>query len=596
MSYDRKRERVKCFSCDASGDVFDVIGWEYGLTDFNDMFNRACEIFGVRIDGAERSSGQYPQGAKSQPPPKDYGAYFSECRNRIKETDYPRRRGLGEDVVARFNLGYDPKYDKGTGGKAWPALIIPTGKGSFVARNTGQDAPKQDRYRKQGGSPIFNKDALYSAAKPVFVVEGEFDALSVMTAGGEAVALGSTANANAFLIQVEGKRPSQPLIIALDNDEDGRRAAEKIEERLKQLNISFYRRNPYGDAKDANEALVADRDAFISEIGKADDIEQEARWAEQEAYYQTSAGARLDEFIDGIKAGANTPPVPTGFKALDDALDGGLYEGLHIVGAISSLGKTTLILQIADQIAAGGRDALIFSLEMAANELISKSISRHTFIISRDSRMAKTARGITDHRRYEHYTDEGIELINNAIAGYAEYARNIYITEGMGDVGASQVRDAVQRHIDITRRVPVVVIDYLQLLAPHSERATDKQNTDKAVLELKRISRDFKLPVVCISSFNRESYKDAVKMQAFKESGAIEYSSDVLIGLQLEGAGDANFDAAEAKRKDPRRVELVILKNRNGLAGEKISFDYYPLFNYYKADPAEQPSMTGRAR
>jgi replicative DNA helicase len=152
----------------------------------------------------------------------------------------------------------------------------------------------------------------------------------------------------------------------------------------------------------------------------------------------------------------------------------------------------------------------------------------------------------------------------------------------MGDVGAAQVRDAVQRHVNITSRAPVVIIDYLQLLAPHNERATDKQNTDKAVLELKRISRDFKIPVIGISSFNRESYKDAVKMQAFKESGAIEYSSDVLIGLQLEGAGDNDFDATEAKRKNPRRVELVILKNRNGVTGDKIAFDYYPHFNFYK--------------
>jgi replicative DNA helicase len=71
-------------------------------------------------------------------------------------------------------------------------------------------------------------------------------------------------------------------------------------------------------------------------------------------------------------------------------------------------------------------------------------------------------------------------------------------------------------------------------------------------------------------------------MEAFKESGAIEYSSDVLIGLQLKGAGEKNFDANEAKRKDPREIELVILKNRNGRTGGKIIFNYYPLFNYFR--------------
>ena len=82
-------------------------------------------------------------------------------------------------------------------------------------------------------------------------------------------------------------------------------------------------------------------------------------------------------------------------------------------------------------------------------------------------------------------------------------------------------------------------------------------------MELKRISRDFKTPVIGISSFNRDNYNNAVSMQSFKESGAIEYSSDILIGLQLKGAGqkDENgkpFDPTEAKKKNPREIELVI--------------------------------------
>lgn len=113
--------------------------------------------------------------------------------------------------------------------------------------------------------------------------------------------------------------------------------------------------------------------------------------------------------------------------------------------------------------------------------------------------------------------------------------QNIFISEGIGDIGAAQVRKEVQKHISLTGRKPTIIIDYLQILAPHNERATDKQNTDKAVLELKRISRDVKIPVIAISSFNRQSYNSPVTMEAFKESGAVEYSSDVLIGLQLAG-------------------------------------------------------------
>ena len=70
-------------------------------------------------------------------------------------------------------------------------------------------------------------------------------------------------------------------------------------------------------------------------------------------------------------------------------------------------------------------------------------------------------------------------------------------------------------------------------------------------------------------------------MQAFKESGAIEYSTDVLIGLQLMGVGDKSFDVDAAKSRNPREVEAVILKNRNGRTGGKIGYDFYAMFNYF---------------
>lgn len=285
-----------------------------------------------------------------------------------------------------------------------------------------------------------------------------------------------------------------------------------------------------------------------------------------------------DGFIDGIADSVNTPYISTGFNKLDDVLDGGLYEGLYIVGAISSLGKTTLITQIADQIAQGGHDVLIFSLEMARAEIMAKSISRHTLqqVLNNggDIRNAKTTRGITTGKRYENYSKTERELINGAIVAYNQYAEHIYISEGIGDIGAEQIRETVKQHIIFTGNTPVVVIDYLQILAPYSERATDKQNTDKTVMELKRISRDYKTPVIGISSFNR----------ANKESGAIEYSSDVLIGLQLKGAGNKGFDVNEAKKKIPREIELVILKNRNGSTGDKLGFKYYSPFNYFEEE------------
>ncbi|GHT57221.1 hypothetical protein AGMMS50233_10350 [Endomicrobiia bacterium] len=100
--------------------------------------------------------------------------------------------------------------------------------------------------------------------------------------------------------------------------------------------------------------------------------------------------------------------------------------------------------------------------------------------------------------------------------------------------------------------------------------------------ELKRISRDYNIPVIVISSFNRTNYLNEVGFESFKKSGSIEYSADVLIGLQLKQnwtkstLNEKREIVNEAKVKSPREIELVILKNRMHKAWNKIDFNYYP--------------------
>ena len=517
--------------------------------------------------------------------------YFKACMEKLSQTDYLNQRGISEAVATKYMLGFDDSYTQGTGSRRWKALIIPTGKTSFVARNTDPNADHKNRYRKNGASQLYLKKTLWEATSPVFITEGELDALSIVEVGGEAVALGSTANYGKLLEAVKERKPAQTLILALDNDEDGEKTADTLAEELKKLEVPFYRYNPYGDQKDANGALVASRskleDAVKQAVAEAQSLKEEELEAQREEYYkQNSTAYHLQSFIDGIADSVNTPYIPTGFSKLDEVLDGGLYEGLYIVGAISSLGKTTLVLQIADQIAQAGTDVLIFSLEMARTELMSKSISRLTLldVLQNDGALqdAKTTRGITTGSKYKYYSDREQELITRAITAYGEYAGNIFIHEGIGDIGTAKVREEIQKHILFTGKKPVVIIDYIQILAPADIRATDKQNTDKAVLELKRISRDFKLPVIGVSSVNRASYNSKVSMEMLKESGSLEFGSDVIFGLQLKGVGTSGFDVNTAKNKNPREVELVILKNRNGSTGGTQSFEYYPMFNYFK--------------
>ena len=580
----------KCFACEKGGDTLDLIGYVEDLTDYSAKLTRAGELFNLDIEAPVEYQKQDRTAHNTDTKTEtNYIDFYKQANENIQATKYPEKRGLSKAILNRFKIGYVENWKHPNAPEnvpTSPRLIIPVTKTSYLARDTRENIPDyQKAYAKAkvGSSDIFNARAFIDYLdKPIFIVEGEIDALSIMEVGGVAVGLGSTSNYKKLAGLVKDKQLERPLILALDNDSRGRKTQEELGKLLQA------QKTPYTiavltdqNAKDPNEMLVKNRETFKARVEEAIKNAKD----DKEKYLETSTDNYIQDFIDGIADSVNTPSISTGFPMLDEVLDGGLYEGLYIVGAISSLGKTTLVTQIADQVASKGHDVLIFSLEMARSEIMAKSISRHTIMDvlqnRRDIKNAKTARGITAGVRYANYNDTEKELIKNAVQTYSGYAKHIYITEGIGDLGVQQIRETVDRHTRYTGNTPLVIVDYLQILAPYNERATDKQNTDKAVMELKRISRDFKTPVIGISSFNRDNYNNAVSMQAFKESGAIEYSSDVLIGLQLKGAGTQDFDVTEAKSKNPREIELVILKNRNGQTGSKVPFEFYPIFNYF---------------
>lgn len=127
----------------------------------------------------------------------------------------------------------------------------------------------------------------------------------------------------------------------------------------------------------------------------------------------------------------------------------------------------------------------------------------------------------------------------------------------------------------------MVLIDYLQLIAPVDVHFTDKQNLDRIVCALKKMSRQYELTVFAISSFNRENYNLEVSMNAFKESGGIDYSADVLLGLASPGRGPSRLPDRRGKTEGPRELELKILKNRSAALGQPISLRYYPAFSCF---------------
>ena len=613
MSFDSRRNRCHCFSCGVDYDIFDVVGLETGLTG-KELFDHVYKLYNISVDYSDFNKNQ--NTSKSIPHPESKTKidinkksqnenrepltdFFAKCHAAVEKTDYWKKRGLSKSIVDAYNLGYWEEKKR---------FVIPTGEFSYNARATWE-ADKKERYLKPKGQfELFNLKAIPLAEQPVFVVEGEFDALSIIGAGGIAVALGSSSNLR-FIEFLKSNRPKYPLILALDNDEAGKAGEAKLSDELTKIQVEFIDADITGDFKDANEALIGDREVFIQNVMNARNnvlsLLEEKRQKEEQAYYQTSAVNGLSEFIADIEKRHNRDCVSTGFENLDEILDGGFYPGLYIIGAISSLGKTTFALQVADNAAKKGQDVLVFSLEMGKQELIAKSISRLSFQKCKnwgsDLDFATTTRNLMNGKSLN--SKERVDFLNECIKGYADYAGRIYYHIGIGDIGVEKIKAVIARHIKITGRKPLVIIDYLQIIAPFDMRATDKQNTDKAVVELKRASRDYDVPIFAISSFNRENYTSPVNIASFKESGAIEYTSDVLMALQFKGMDylkkeDGKYEDEKSRtariiqlRNEQEKnaeipgkaqeLQLKILKNRNGRKGG-VDLEFHPMFNCFE--------------
>lgn len=274
----------------------------------------------------------------------------------------------------------------------------------------------------------------------------------------------------------------------------------------------------------------------------------------------------LDEYMAYIQDDSRVKKTPLGFEKLDELLNGGVPNGLITLGAIPSIGKTTFMLQVADNMASiENTKVLFFSLEMSRFDLISKSLSRLSY-------QMEDLEQLTCDELLSN--DEAIDY--NAIKqSYEPMANNLYTIDYLykiEDITAfiNQFRDAFP-----TENV-VVIIDYLQYIL--CGNSNDKQAIDLITKKLKELSKELGITIIAISSLNRANYSGSISMESFKESGSIEYTSDILIGLEYINS-NANEREFEAK-KCPRKVAISVIKNRYGRLG-KINFDFYTKYNTY---------------
>ncbi|MEA5020765.1 MAG: toprim domain-containing protein [Gordonibacter sp.] len=286
MSYDARTHRVKCFSCGASGDVFEVAGWDTGAQTFPDKVRAAASSLGMPLG---ESPLPYRQKIIRKPKPtrrkpQDIGgenvlslvqeAYINlyESPGRVA-LDYLHRRGFNDEQITRGGWGWvgHPREIFPTGFESAPnnaggyiCLPFPENAGwdavrYAVFRICKNKAERKELKRKDTVAPLWREYILRGGSDTVYITEGIFDAvaLGILLGKHDTCALCGQNTARLLDVVADTPRSERPRIaLALDADEAGAKMAAAIGDGLRVIGCDFFTLPPYPDgAKDANDVL-----------------------------------------------------------------------------------------------------------------------------------------------------------------------------------------------------------------------------------------------------------------------------------------------------------------------------------------------------
>ncbi len=277
--------------------------------------------------------------------------------------------------------------------------------------------------------------------------------------------------------------------------------------------------------------------------------------------------------------------LDTGFPKLNKVTHG-LNQGIYVIGGMPGCGKTTLAWQIAFQVAQNNKEALVlfFSLDQGVEDLRIRLLSRLTGIESEsfyngklheDGQARETLKlAVEEHKvATERLCLLGPELDMHRGAPRSDNGVHKYDGELLEDLpkgtyGPPSLPAWLYTEIEKGReqtgtKDTLVVVDYVQKMYPLRKYGGDYERINIAMDELRKLSERIHGPVLVVSEINRENYRNP-GMDAFKNSGRIEYAADVACVLKRNGS-----------KEKPREMELDVLKNRMG-GTEVIPFDFSP--------------------
>lgn len=241
----------------------------------------------------------------------------------------------------------------------------------------------------------------------------------------------------------------------------------------------------------------------------------------------------------------------TGFADLDRQLGGGMFrQGMYVIGARPGMGKTTLALNIAENIASANKPVLFVSLEMSRIQIISKRISMASLLSYTDIMTGRL-------RGFEEATANAI--IDRIIS------RQFVMTDKSSMTSAEIMRAAKQ--VD---GISAVVVDYLGLVRP-SEEAQKKPRYEQMTeisADLKAMAKALDVPVLVLAQLNRESANRTGSrplLTDLRDSGAIEQDADAVVLLHRKDYYEATKEDYVAPEIE--EIELIVAKNRHASTG-----------------------------
>jgi replicative DNA helicase len=278
--------------------------------------------------------------------------------------------------------------------------------------------------------------------------------------------------------------------------------------------------------------------------------------------------ARLEKMME---QGRRLTGVATGYLNLDNDTAGLQPGELIILAARPSMGKTSLALNIAENVALSDepRAVAIFSLEMSKESLLLRLLASHGRIDAHKFR--------TGHLSQQDWTKIGPAL---ARLGTAPLWIDDSASSTVMEMGAKARRLKRDKGLDL------LVVDYLQLISARGRFGNRNEEVSSISRSLKGLAKELKVPVLVLSQLTRAPEREDRKPQLadLRESGAIEQDADVVLFINRPG-----FYKTDLPEEERAKCELIIAKQRNGPTG---SLDFVFLNRFTRFEQAAPDSFS----